>query len=210
MAEDQSNRVSPATHAPKLLDRLRLRLQRRGIGLDMQNRYVEWCRQFILFHRLRHPVRHPAEMGAEEVAQFLHELRARRLSMGWQREAWQALGFLYREELGRVVALPDLRRHFPSGAVGTAVEPVVPAPRRELSAVTAPLQVSLPQVPAPLERPRLMEQVRAVLRVRHYSLGTEDCYVLWIKRFILFQGRRHPAEMGGPQVQACLTYLAWR
>lgn len=40
--------------------------------------------------------------------------------------------------------------------------------------------------------PRLLDQVRQVLRVRHYALTTEECYVEWITRFILFHGKRHP------------------
>ena len=56
--------------------------------------------------------------------------------------------------------------------------------------------------------PRLMQQVRQQIRYRHYSLRTEETYLHWIKRFILFHGKRHPAEMGGPEVAAFLTSLA--
>ncbi len=59
-----------------------------------------------------------------------------------------------------------------------------------------------------MSAPRLMEQVRETLRVHHYSLRTEQSYVQWIKRFILFHGKRHPREMGGPEVAAFLTHLA--
>jgi hypothetical protein len=44
--------------------------------------------------------------------------------------------------------------------------------------------------------PRLLDRVRMVARARHYSLRTEETYVHWIKRFILFHGNRHPGEMG--------------
>ena len=57
---------------------------------------------------------------------------------------------------------------------------------------------------------KLLGQVRAALRVRHYSRRTEDAYVRWIRRFILFQGRRHPAELGSAEVSAFLTDLAVR
>ena len=57
-------------------------------------------------------------------------------------------------------------------------------------------------------KPRLLDQVRNVLRRRHYSLRTEQSYVDWIKRFILFHGKRHPAEMGKIEVIAFLTHLA--
>jgi hypothetical protein len=48
----------------------------------------------------------------------------------------------------------------------------------------------------PRQQPRLLEQVREVIRARHYSLRTEDTYVQWIKRFILFHDKRHPQTMG--------------
>ena len=44
--------------------------------------------------------------------------------------------------------------------------------------------------------PRLLDQVREVIRMRHYSIRTERAYVQWIRRFILFNGKRHPREMG--------------
>lgn len=197
MSDSQTNLLAPTTQPPKLLDRLRLRLQNRGFGLDQQNRLVEWCRQFIVFHQLRHP----ADMGAPEVSEFLQDLAARRLPMGWRREAWEALGFLYREELGRVVALPDLRRDAPVPAV--LAEPTVAAPRREPASQPAALAL-LPG------KPRLLDQVRALLRVRHYSPRTEDCYVIWITRYILFHHKRHPAEMGATEIQEFLTHLAVR
>jgi integron integrase len=63
----------------------------------------------------------------------------------------------------------------------------------------------------PLPRPpRLLDQVRQVMRVRHYSLRTEECYVQWITRFILFHGKRHPREVGALEVQQFLTDLAVR
>ncbi len=54
----------------------------------------------------------------------------------------------------------------------------------------------------------MLDQVRLALRARHYSWKTEDSYVSWIRRFILFHGKRHPAEMGEPEVNAFLTHLA--
>src|SRR2546423_11516308 len=56
--------------------------------------------------------------------------------------------------------------------------------------------------------PRLLDRVREVLRRKHYSIRTEEAYVGWIKRFILFHGKRHPQEMGLPEVEAFLTDLA--
>ncbi|GAA4861354.1 integron integrase [Luteimonas vadosa] len=53
-----------------------------------------------------------------------------------------------------------------------------------------------------------MEEVRRKIRFRHYSLRTERAYVGWIWRFILANGRRHPRELGAPEVEAFLTRLA--
>lgn len=58
--------------------------------------------------------------------------------------------------------------------------------------------------------PKLLDLVREKLRLLHYSIRTEDQYVQWIKRFILFHGKRHPREMGGGEVTAFLTDLAVR
>ncbi len=56
--------------------------------------------------------------------------------------------------------------------------------------------------------PRLMDQVRARIRVKHYSRKTEAAYCGWIRRFILANGERHPRDMGGVEVEAFLTRLA--
>ena len=56
--------------------------------------------------------------------------------------------------------------------------------------------------------PRLLDRVRDKIRVRHYSIRTEQAYVDWIKRFIRFHGKQHPLELGAPEVEAFLTYLA--
>ncbi|MBN8225654.1 MAG: integron integrase [Xanthomonadales bacterium] len=55
-----------------------------------------------------------------------------------------------------------------------------------------------------------MDQVRARMRVKHYSVRTERAYAGWIRRFILANGRRHPSGLGGPEVEAFLTLLATR
>jgi integron integrase len=56
--------------------------------------------------------------------------------------------------------------------------------------------------------PRLLDRVRSAIRTRHYSRRTERAYVGWIRRFILFHNKRHPADMGGPEVTRFLTHLA--
>lgn len=56
--------------------------------------------------------------------------------------------------------------------------------------------------------PRLLDRVRDKIRLKHYSLRTEQAYLDWIKRFILHHGKRHPADMGATEVEAFLTHLA--
>ena len=56
--------------------------------------------------------------------------------------------------------------------------------------------------------PKLLDQVRDKLRVKHYSIRTEQVYVDWIKRYILFHGKRHPKDMGAQDIEAFLTHLA--
>lgn len=59
-----------------------------------------------------------------------------------------------------------------------------------------------------MSSPRLLDQVRDRIRVKHYSLRTQDSYLHWIRRFIFFHGKKHPRDMGGPQVEAFLSHLA--
>lgn len=56
--------------------------------------------------------------------------------------------------------------------------------------------------------PKLPDQVRDRLRVKHYSIRTETQYLQWIRRFILFHDKRHPKEMGATEIEAFLTHLA--
>ncbi len=62
--------------------------------------------------------------------------------------------------------------------------------------------------PAPPGQPRLLDRVRHAIRARHYSLRTEEAYVGWIRRYILFHKKRHPAEMGETEINAFVTHLA--
>ena len=57
-------------------------------------------------------------------------------------------------------------------------------------------------------KPKLLDQMRHVLRLKHMRLRTEDTYLSWAKRFILFHGKRHPQDMGAPAIRAFLTHLA--
>jgi len=56
--------------------------------------------------------------------------------------------------------------------------------------------------------PKLLDQVRDLLRIKHYALRTEEAYVNWIRRFILFHNKRHPREMAMPEIRAFLAHLA--
>jgi len=55
---------------------------------------------------------------------------------------------------------------------------------------------------------RLLDQVRQALRLKHYSLRTEQAYLSWIRRFILFHDKRHPLTMSTPEITTFLSYLA--
>jgi integrase len=60
----------------------------------------------------------------------------------------------------------------------------------------------------PLVSVRLLDQLRERIRYRHYSLSTERTYVQWVRSFVHFHKLRHPREMGKPEVEAFLTWLA--
>jgi site-specific recombinase XerD len=60
----------------------------------------------------------------------------------------------------------------------------------------------------PQSSPKLLDQVRQIIRLKHYSRRTEKTYVSWIKRYILFHDKKHPADMGSREIEAFLTYLA--
>lgn len=57
-------------------------------------------------------------------------------------------------------------------------------------------------------KPKLLDQLRDKIRMRHYSIRTEEAYLDWAKRFILFHNKRHPQEMGKSEVEAFLSWLA--
>ena len=69
-----------------------------------------------------------------------------------------------------------------------------------------PLQDSLQVRPA--QAPKLLDRLRTAIRLRHFSRKTEEAYVGWVRRFILFHRKRHPSEMGEAEVTAFLTHLA--
>jgi hypothetical protein len=58
-----------------------------------------------------------------------------------------------------------------------------------------------PELPVEDKKKKLLDQVRDAIRMKHYSYRTEQSYVHWIKRYILFHEKRHPAEMGDEQIE---------
>src|SRR5881392_628106 len=65
-----------------------------------------------------------------------------------------------------------------------------------------------PTTAAAAGSPKLLDRVRWHLRVKHYSIRTEESYVDWIRRFILFHGRQHPEQMGEMEIAEFLSHLA--
>ena len=63
-----------------------------------------------------------------------------------------------------------------------------------------------------MEQPpqKLLDQVRDVIRRKHYSIRTEATYIDWIRRYILFHGKKHPKDMGALEIERFLTHLAVR
>jgi integron integrase len=85
-------------------------------------------------------------------------------------------------------------------------------PRVDHRSVTTPRQ-SLQRIARMAHAPagqklKLLDQVREAIRIRHYSARTEEAYISWIKRFILFHGKRHPLEMGEDEITRFLSALA--
>ena len=70
-----------------------------------------------------------------------------------------------------------------------------------------PLPAGHPNADTP-RPPKLLERMRIHLRTRHYSIRTEEAYIDWVRRFILFHSKRHPGDMGAAEVEAFLSHLA--
>ena len=65
-----------------------------------------------------------------------------------------------------------------------------------------------PSAPSPAPKPKLLDQLAAALRVRHYSPRTVKAYIAWVRRYVIFHGKRHPRELGAVEVGAFLSSLA--
>src|SRR6267143_3029703 len=80
--------------------------------------------------------------------------------------------------------------------------------RRIIPRMSQPGLIKSPAAQPSKEKPKLLHQVRAVLRTRHLSMRTEQAYVQWIRRFILFHHKRHPQEMGEQEIRQFISDLA--
>lgn len=149
---------------------------------------VGWVEAFVRFHGRRHP----RELNFDHVGAFVASLRS---GPGFspQREVAvrAALRFLYEE------FLPADEKEMANRS---------PEPAATPCALNAKPQAA--PVPIPPTKSPFLNRCHEILRVRHYSLRTEECYVNWIKRFILFHRKRHPGEMGVAQIEEFLTHLA--
>src|SRR6266511_5857467 len=82
---------------------------------------------------------------------------------------------------------------------------VLAAPRRELGCC----RLQSCEVSTMAQRPKkLLDQVRDAIRLKHYSIRTEESYVTWLKWYIFFHNKRRPNEMGSGEIEAFLTHLA--
>jgi hypothetical protein len=153
-------------------------LHQRRFSPAVTRNYVAWVRRYIFFHH----VRHPRDLGVSEVAAFLEHLAgAGEATLFEMAEAGQALRFLYEVVLDK----PLGEWPWPAG---------VPEVQGAAAAPGAP--------------PKLLDQMRHLLRVRRYARRTEDCYVDWARRYILFHHKQHPAALGKGEVGRFLTDLA--
>ena len=125
--------------------------------------------------------------------------------VAWGRAFILFHGKRHPSELG----LPQVT-HFLEHVVKSASEPL-PALAQARAALSllygGVLGRDLGELPQP-RPPRVLDQLRHVLRVRHYSPRTEDCYVHWARHFILYHQKRHPRTMGAAEVEQFLTHLA--
>lgn len=157
------------TQTPKLLDQVRLALQKKHYSIRTETAYVSWIKRFILFHRKRHP----KEMGALEIEQFLTNLAVnQRLSPSTQNQALAALLFLYQQVLRQSLEQP--------------INAVRAKHRRRLPTVLSKEEVAqvINQIPPPYQLMaklmygsglRLMECVR--LRVKDIDFGQHQIIV---------------------------------
>jgi integron integrase len=117
-------------------------------------------------------------------------------------------------EIRRIVPATDRPQDIenaPEGAGTMRDQPSYPAAGSATSLNDRVVPVTaVAEAPRDSEAPKLLDLVRRAIRGRHFSPRTEQAYVGWIRRFILFHGKRHPADMGEPEIARFLTSLATR
>lgn len=194
---------------------------------DAIERYAAWISRIIRFHGNRDP----RELGAAEIRDFVKHIAAQdRAPVAEQREAQAAFRLLHEIVLPawNLSPSPPENRPIPGARTGppptaTAPTPASPALLRTDSPRELRMQRRSPQ-PLPdcgdgttrgdgantvaVNGTNLLDCVRDAIRTLHYSIRTEDAYVGWITRFILFHQKRHPLEMAEPEINQFLTHLA--
>jgi integron integrase len=108
-------------------------------------------------------------------------------------------------EMGRV-EVDGFLRHI-AATEGDSLRATEQAHEATLFLYETLLQRDLGDVPIP-SPPKLLDRLRHALRVRHYSPRTEECYAMWVERFIRFHNMRHPRDMGRAEIETFLTDLA--
>ena len=145
---------------------------------------MRWVERFANF--IRQPESPESIAGCRE--RFLVEIASTRSASPWLLQEID-------EAAGLLVQLAE-----PAELSALLQRPVIPA-----RATARPLPPPLERSPRPA---KLIDQIRGVIRARHYSRRTEDAYIHWARQFILFHGKRHPLEMGEMEVASFLEHLA--
>lgn len=186
----------------KLLDQVRDLIRSKQYSVQTEEAYVSWIREYILFHSKTHPL----EMGKPEIDAFLSHLTAEQnAAPGTRKQALNALLFLYRQLLN--IDLPDIS----SARIET---PKHPGHIYESEKSEHPVLKSSAgkDTDSPAHQKddlaAITKQVSNFIRMKQYSIRTEEAYLSWIKRYVIFHGHKPLREMGKPEIEAFLTHLA--
>lgn len=184
-----ATQAAPAPQKKKLLDQVREIMQQKHYAPQTIQTYITWIRQYILFHNKRHPL----EMNVPEIVQFLHHLAIeQRLAPPTQRQALNALLVLYQQVLHISLDMPRIEKCWADLQKQSSIG--------EKNSRQPSQQITV--------QSKILDQVRHEIRLRHYSRRTEDTYIDWIRRYILFHHNHHPRDMGVPEITQFLTHLA--
>ncbi len=134
-----------------------------------------------------------------------HSVETAETMVGWCRRFILFHGVRHPQEMGRSEAVAFLDHV--AKTEKDALRAIAEAHRGLDFLYQIYLQREVGELPWP-RPPRLLDQVMQAMRVKHYARTTEECYVQWIRRFILFHGKRHPRDMGTAELELFLTNLA--